>query len=204
MVSAVFLRSVNTHKRITFSPSVQDRTQESTHGVREIMAQTGNLADRIGVMDAGWIVQTGTPVDIYENPNSRMTAEFIGSVNMFEGEIVEEAPDHVVIRSENLTAPVYIGHGITAALEDRKVWVAVRPEKTLMSREKPEGGFNWSEGIVHDIAYLGAHSVYYIKLPSGMMVQSNMANIERTANHPTWGDRVYVCWDDRSGVVLIS
>ncbi|MGI9274880.1 MAG: ABC transporter ATP-binding protein [Endozoicomonas sp.] len=171
-----------------------------THDQEEAMT----MADRIGIMDAGWIVQTGTPVDIYENPNSRMTAEFIGSVNMFEGEIDEEAPDHVIIRSKNLSAPMYIGHGITAALEDRKVWVAVRPEKTLISRAKPEGDFNWAEGIVHDIAYLGAHSVYYIKLPSGMVVQSNMANIERTADHPTWDDKVYVCWDDRSGVVLNS
>ena len=171
-----------------------------THDQEEAMT----MADRIGIMDAGWIVQTGTPVDIYENPNSRMTAEFIGSVNMFEGEIDEEAPDHVIIRSSSLSAPMYIGHGITAALEDRKVWVAVRPEKTLISREKPEGDFNWAEGIVHDIAYLGAHSVYYIKLPSGMVVQSNMANIERTADHPTWDDKVYVCWDDRSGVVLNS
>ena len=171
-----------------------------THDQEEAMT----MADRIGIMDAGWIVQTGTPVDIYENPNSRMTAEFIGSVNMFKGEIEEEAPDHVIIRSENLTVPMYIGHGITAALEDRKVWVAVRPEKTLISKEKPEGDFNWAEGVVHDIAYLGAHSVYYVKLPSGMVVQSNMANIERTADHPTWDDKVYVRWDDRSGVVLNS
>ena len=171
-----------------------------THDQEEAMT----MAERIGIMDAGWIVQVGTPVDIYENPNSRMTAEFIGSVNMFEGEIAEEAADHVVINSEQVSNPLYIGHGITSALEERRVWVAIRPEKTFLSREKPEGEFNWCKGIVDDIAYLGGHSVYYVKLPSGMIVQSTMANIIRTADNPTWDDEVYVSWEADSGVVLNS
>ena len=171
-----------------------------THDQEEAMT----MADRIGIMDVGWIVQTGTPVDIYENPNSRMTAEFIGSVNMFEGEIVEEASDHVVIHSRQIEQPLYIGHGITSALEDRRVWVAVRPEKTMVTRDKPEADHNWCKGVVHDIAYLGGHSVYHIKLASGMIVQSNMANVIRTADNPTWEDEVYISWDADSGVVLNS
>ena len=171
-----------------------------THDQEEAMT----MAERIGIMDAGWIVQEGTPIDIYENPNSRMTAEFIGSVNMFEGEITEEEAGYVIIQSHQVQQPIYIGHGIMAPLEDRKVWVAVRPEKTMVTREQPEGNYNWSRGVVHDIAYLGGHSVYHIRLPSGMMVQSNMANVIRTADNPTWDDEVYISWDDDSGVVLNS
>ena len=171
-----------------------------THDQEEAMT----MAERIGIMDAGWIVQVGTPIDIYENPNSRMTAEFIGSVNMFEGEIVEEEAGYVIINSAQIEQPVYIGHGIMAPLEDRKVWIAVRPEKTMVTRERPESNYNWSTGLVHDIAYLGGHSVYHIRLPSGMMVQSNMANVIRSADKPTWGDEVYISWDDDSGVVLNS
>ena len=171
-----------------------------THDQEEAMT----MAERIGIMDAGWIVQVGTPVDIYENPNSRMTAEFIGSVNMFEGDITEETADHVVITSNQVSNPLYIGHGITSALEDRRVWVAVRPEKTSLGRAKPEGKYNWCKGVVNDIAYLGGHSVYYVKLPSGMIVQSTMANIIRTADNPTWDDEVYVSWEADSGVVLNS
>lgn len=171
-----------------------------THDQEEAMT----MAERIGIMDAGWIVQVGTPIDIYENPNSRMTAEFIGSVNMFEGEIVEEEAGYVIIQSHQIHQPIYIGHGIMAPLEDRKVWIAVRPEKTMVTREQPEGSYNWSKGVVHDIAYLGGHSVYHIRLPYGMMVQSNMANVIRTADNPTWGDEVYISWDDDSGVVLNS
>ncbi|MFK0571300.1 polyamine ABC transporter ATP-binding protein [Endozoicomonas sp.] len=171
-----------------------------THDQEEAMT----MAERIGIMDAGWIIQVGSPIDIYENPNSRMTAEFIGSVNMFEGEIIEEEAGYVIIQSPQIHQPIYIGHGITAPLEDRKVWIAVRPEKTMVTREQPEGNYNWSHGEVHDIAYLGGHSVYYIRLPSGMMVQSNMANVIRTADNPTWGDKVFISWDDDSGVVLNS
>ena len=171
-----------------------------THDQEEAMT----MAERIGIMDAGWIVQVGTPIDIYENPNSRMTAEFIGSVNMFEGEIIEEEAGHVVIQSPQIDQPIYIGHGIMAPLENRQVWVAIRPEKTTISREQPAGNYNWSHGIVHDIAYLGGHSVYHIRLPSGMMVTSSMANVIRTANHPTWDDEVFISWDSDSGVVLNS
>ncbi|MCL6269769.1 polyamine ABC transporter ATP-binding protein [Sansalvadorimonas sp. 2012CJ34-2] len=171
-----------------------------THDQEEAMT----MADRIGIMDNGWIVQTGTPVDIYENPNSRMTAEFIGSVNIFPGEITEDEPDHVIIGCPQLPGPVYIDHGIAAPLEDRKCWVALRPEKINISRERPGENCNWAQGIVYDIAYLGAHSVYYIQLPGGSIVQCTMANVIRTADHPTWDDEVYINWEPDSCVVLNS
>ena len=171
-----------------------------THDQEEAMT----MADRIGIMDAGWIVQVGTPVDIYENPCSRMTAEFIGSCNIFAGEISESQSDHVVIQCSQLPGPVYVSHGITTALEDRNVWVAIRPEKITISRDRPSENCNWAAGIVYDIAYLGAHSVYYIKLPDGTVVQSVMANVVRTADHPTWDDSVYVHWESNCCVVLNS
>ncbi|MGI9273516.1 MAG: polyamine ABC transporter ATP-binding protein [Endozoicomonas sp.] len=171
-----------------------------THDQEEAMT----MADRIGIMDAGWIVQKGSPMDIYETPNSRMTAEFIGSVNIFEGMITVDEADHVVIESHLLETPVFVDHGITSALEDPKVWVAVRPEKTQISRERPVSDSNWSRGVIDDIAYLGAHSVYYVKLPSGKVVQSNMANTSRRGGQPSWEEEVYVSWEPNSAVVLNS
>lgn len=169
-----------------------------THDQEEAMT----MADRIGIMDNGWMVQEGTPIDIYENPNCRMTAEFIGSVNIFEGNICSQAADHVVIESDPLPSKIYIGHGITAALEATQVWVAVRPEKIELTKEKPPAEYNWAQGIVDDIAYLGAHSVYHIKLPDGMIVQCNMANTARSAERPTWEDTVYIHWESTASVVL--
>ncbi|CAM3834894.1 polyamine ABC transporter ATP-binding protein [Parendozoicomonas haliclonae] len=169
-----------------------------THDQEEAMT----MADRIGIMDHGEIVQTGSPKDIYESPNSRMTAEFIGSCNIFEGSIVTDEADHAVIESHLLDAPVRIGHGIATNLENPQVWVAVRPEKTMLQHSKPASNENWSSGVVDDIAYLGTHSVYYVRLPSGQVVQSTMVNSERHSHHPTWNDQVYVCWDESSPVVL--
>ena len=70
--------------------------------------------------------------------------------------------------------------------------------------EKPTYEYNWSRGKVHDIAYLGGHSVFYVELPSGKLVQSFVANAERRGARPTWDDEVYVWWEDDSGVVLRS
>ncbi|MBV7314518.1 polyamine ABC transporter ATP-binding protein [Shewanella sp. NIFS-20-20] len=171
-----------------------------THDQEEAMTMAG----RMSIMSDGWVIQTGTPQDIYESPNSRMVAEFIGSVNLFEGEIVEDMADHVIIASASLPQPFYLGHGITTKLDDRQVWLAVRPEKTLVSKIQPQQEYNWAEGTVHDIAYLGGTSVYYIRLSNRQLVQCSMLNRERGADHPTWDDKVFISWDDTSAVVLNS
>ncbi|MGL5047206.1 MAG: polyamine ABC transporter ATP-binding protein [Shewanella sp.] len=171
-----------------------------THDQEEAMTMAG----RISIMSDGWIAQTGSPMDIYESPNSRMIAEFIGSVNLFSGEIEVDEVDHVIIKAKALTQSFYVGYGVTTNVEDKHVWLAVRPEKTIISREKPEGQYNWAKGIVHDIAYLGGISVYYIRLENGQIVQCSMTNRERRADHATWDDEVFISWEDTSGVVLRS
>lgn len=171
-----------------------------THDQEEAMTMAG----RISIMSEGWIAQTGSPMDIYESPNSRMIAEFIGTVNLFEGEIVEDEADHVIIASESLSQRFHVDYGVSTSVEDRHVWLALRPEKTIITREQPEGEFNWAKGVVHDIAYLGGISVYYIKLENGQIVQSSMANRERRSDRATWEDQVFISWEASSGVVLRS
>ncbi|MGL5360493.1 MAG: TOBE domain-containing protein, partial [Shewanella sp.] len=162
------------------------------------------MAGRISIMCDGWIAQTGSPMDIYESPNSRMIAEFIGSVNLFSGEIEVDEVDHVIIKPSNLPQSFYVGYGVTTNVEDKHVWLAVRPEKTIISREQPEGAYNWAKGTVDDIAYLGGISVYYIRLENGQIVQCSMTNRERRADHATWDEEVFISWEDTSGVVLRS
>ena len=171
-----------------------------THDQEEAMT----MAQRIAIMDQGWIVQVGTPMDIYESPVNRHVAEFIGSVNIFEGEIVADMEDHVIIECPQLDRQIYLGHGVTTRAEDKSAMYALRPEKVFVTTEQPEQEYNWAHGVVHDIAYLGGHSVYYIKLDSGKMVQAFFANSERRLPRPTWEDKVYVSWDDDGGVVLQS
>ncbi|MCF7200820.1 ABC transporter ATP-binding protein [Pseudomonas oligotrophica] len=172
-----------------------------THDQEEAMT----MAERIAIMSQGWIAQVGSPMDIYETPASRLVCEFIGNVNLFDGELVEDLEDHAVIACPQLERPIYVGHGISTRAQDKRVTYALRPEKLLMSLEKPVlelPDYNWVEGVVHDIAYLGGHSVYYIKLESGMLLQAFVANAERHVKWPSWEERVYLHWLSDSGVVL--
>ncbi|RRV03971.1 polyamine ABC transporter ATP-binding protein [Pseudomonas sp. v388] len=171
-----------------------------THDQEEAMT----MAERIAIMHLGWIAQIGSPIDIYETPTSRLVCEFIGSVNLFDGEVIEDMEGHALIRSPELERNIYVGHGVSTSVEDKHITYALRPEKLLITTEQPSFEYNWSRGKVHDIAYLGGHSVFYVALPGGKLVQSFVANAERQGARPTWGDDVYVWWEDDSGVVLRS
>ncbi|KFX70716.1 transporter [Pseudomonas taeanensis MS-3] len=171
-----------------------------THDQEEAMT----MAQRVAIMHQGWIAQIGSPVDIYETPTSRLVCEFVGSVNLFEGQVVEDAEGHALIDSPDLERNIFVGHGVSTSVQDKSITYAIRPEKLLFTTEKPAGEHNWSRGTVYDIAYLGGHSVFHVELPSGKIVQSFVANAERRGARPTWDDEVYVWWEDDSGVALRS
>ena len=173
-----------------------------THDQEEAMT----MSSRIAVMNQGYIAQIGTPTEIYEYPNSRLTAEFIGSVNIFEGRVVEDDPDHVRIRSDEAGCDLYITHAASAPV-GTQVWVAVRPEKIALSKEPPAGahedGRNMTQGVVREIAYLGDVSIYLIELAGGKMLRATMPNVTRRTDLPiTWEDTVYLTWRPFAGVVL--
>jgi putrescine transport system ATP-binding protein len=176
-----------------------------THDQEEAMT----MATRIGVMSEGKILQIGKPEEIYETPNCRFVADFIGSVNLFKGAVVEDEADHVVIDSSECKH--YVSHGITGT-EGMDVHVAIRPEKmsiqlTLPADEERESlaevGHNIVQGVIKDLAYLGSLTTYHVKLDSGMVVKVTHTNeARRDTSHLTWGDRVYVWWCGSDVVVL--
>jgi putrescine transport system ATP-binding protein len=171
-----------------------------THDQEEAMT----MAHRVAVMDAGRIRQVGTPDEIYEQPNSRFTAEFIGSVNLFEGRIGEDEIDHVTILSPQMDAPIYVGHGITG-YDGMSVSFAIRPEKVRIEKDEPAQRYNKVRGVIEEIAYFGSHSVYHVRLPGGAKVLCNFVNMKRWASENfTWNDVVWLSWSDNSGVVLTS
>ncbi|HEY9010805.1 MAG TPA: polyamine ABC transporter ATP-binding protein [Devosia sp.] len=171
-----------------------------THDQEEAMS----LATRIGVMNQGEIAMIGEPTDIYEFPNSRFVAGFIGSVNMFEGVVTEDEPDHVRIRSTEVGGDIYVGHGVDCA-PDQVLWFAIRPEKIQLSREKPEGTANIAHGMVEDIGYLGDMSVYQVILDSGKRIRVTQTNIVRgNPDAIKWDEPVWCQWGDTSGSVLTN
>lgn len=172
-----------------------------THDQEEAMT----MASRVGIMDQGVIRQVGAPFDVYENPNSRMTAEFIGSVNIFEGKMSKDEPDHAELTCSQLSVPIRAAHGVVGNI-GMDMAFALRPEKVDISRKKPDQPHNYAQGVIRDIAYLGSHSIYHVDIGGGKIVLVSMANSDRWGEEPrlTWQDSVYVSWDETSGVVLTS
>ncbi|WP_168991521.1 ABC transporter ATP-binding protein [Paraburkholderia sp. UYCP14C] len=171
-----------------------------THDQEEAMT----MANRLAVMSEGQIVQLGTPHEVYEYPNSRFSAEFIGSTNLFEGHTIEDEPDHVFIETPDLPCHLHVNHGITGPL-GMPVTISVRPERIALTRKPPEGAYNWGRGVVTNIAYMGGYSLYHVKLDGGKTVIANVTSLALTEiDPPSWGDEVYVRWSASAGVVLTS
>jgi len=171
-----------------------------THDQEEAMT----MSSRIGVMEEGRIRQIGVPHDVYEFPNSQFVAEFIGSVNIFEGVVVEDEPDHVLIDSQAAGCQLYVTHSAAVPV-GAQVAVAVRPEKVMISAAKPSGNRNYTRGIVREIAYLGDMSIYYVELPSGKTIQAALPNLLRLSERDVkWEDEIYLYWRAENGVILTS
>ncbi len=172
-----------------------------THDQEEAMT----LSTRIAVMDTGRFMQIGTPTEIYEFPQSRQVANFIGNANMFEGRILENSADHVTVNSKNPECLFYVDHGISIQ-EGTKVWVALRPEKIKISKKPGESGnTNLLKGIVHDIGYLGKLSTYRVKIDDDTLVEVTSPNLARPKDGNLvidWEDEVYLSWEASSTVVL--
>lgn len=171
-----------------------------THDQEEAMT----MSTRIGVMEDGYIEQVGTPTEIYEYPHTTSIAEFMGNMNLFEGRVIAEEKTLTRIYSDEVEAEFVVNQNVGVP-EGSDVYVGVRPEKVLISREYPSNDVNVLEGVVEEIAYLGDVSIYYVMLPTNKMVMATTPNLVRLSEQPiTWDDRVYLTWKPSGGVVLVS
>lgn len=169
-----------------------------THDQEEAMTMAG----RIAIMNRGKFVQIGEPEEIYEHPTTRFSAEFIGSVNLFEGLLRERQEDGLIIESPGLIHPLKVASDVSV-VDGVPVSVALRPEKVMLCEEVPADGCNFAVGEVVHIAYLGDLSIYHVRLHSGQMISAQLQNAYRfRKDTPTWGDEVRLCWDADSCVVL--
>lgn len=169
-----------------------------THDQEEAMTMAG----RIAIMNRGKFVQIGEPEEIYEHPNTRYSAEFIGSVNVFEGLLESREDGMLLIRSPGLVHPLKVSSEVSI-VDGVPAFVALRPEKIMLCEEIPADGCNFAVGEVVNIAYLGDLSIYHVKLLSGQMITAQLQNGHRfRKGMPTWGDEVRLCWEADSCVVL--
>lgn len=169
-----------------------------THDQEEAMT----LADRIAIMDQGEIVQVGTPGDIYENPKNRQVAEFVGEVNILQGRVIEMKGSKFSVESKNAGA-LQIEDDAEVKKGD-EIFIAIRPEKIALSLDQPlQSSHNAVQGQVWDIGYLGDVSVYHVRLSDGTAMTATSANRTRSVERQiTWGDRVWLSWSEKAGVLL--
>jgi putrescine transport system ATP-binding protein len=156
----------------------------------------------MAVMDEGRIVQVGAPASVYEYPANRFVAEFIGSVNILEGRVLEQHGDQVRIQADSAGCQLLMD--ATQPLpEGTPVSVALRPEKLRVATEMPAGEYNWVKGVVAEYAYLGDVSIYHVRLPGGQKLRVQLTNLARLTETPLdWDQEVYLTWQPGSGVVF--
>ncbi|WOI56275.1 ABC transporter ATP-binding protein [Palleronia sp. LCG004] len=169
-----------------------------THDQEEAMT----LGDRLGVMRDGRIVQVGTPHEIYEYPRSRFVAGFIGTVNIFEGTIVEDAATHARIACPEMGGDIRVSHAITGSL-GQSVAVAIRPEKIEIARVLADDHDNGVTGRIEEIVYNGNLSIFHVALPSGKRIRVTRANrFRRETDALSVGDPVAMGWSGSANVVV--
>jgi putrescine transport system ATP-binding protein len=170
-----------------------------THDQEEAMA----LSTRIAVMNRGQVIQVGTPAEVYEFPQNRFVANFVGSTNLFECTITGLDSGRVTVLSAELGMALLVEDQGRFSLGQR-VCLAVRPEKITLSKSPCKGNdLNCVQGIVWELGYLGNHSVYRVKTPSGKMIVISAQNMRRSAEWAIdWSDEVYACWDAGSCILL--
>jgi len=175
-----------------------------THDQEEAMT----MADRIGVMDAGRLEQVATPRELYEAPTSRWVAEFVGDVNMFEGQVGAREANRLSVSTRD--AGTIIVAEPRQPVTKTTVSVAIRPEKVKLSRRGPASdavnaqAINRLEGVVTDVSYLGGLTTYKVKLDTGAVLRSSMANTARLDRDAYHASQRVVAWFTPDDCVVLE
>jgi putrescine transport system ATP-binding protein len=171
-----------------------------THDQEEAMT----MANRVGIMKEGAICQVGSPVEVYESPNSRFVGDFIGNANMIDATVSGGDDGLWRIDSPGLATTLLARHDQPLP-RDLPVTVMVRPEKMTIGRSRSPDADNQLEGRIVDIAYLGDMSIYHVALPSGARLQVSQANLRHgVAGRLTHDDAVTLSWQAADSVVLLT
>jgi putrescine transport system ATP-binding protein len=175
-----------------------------THDQEEAMT----VASRIGVMAAGRLEQVAPPRALYEAPGSRWIAEFVGDVNMFDGEVLRRGDSRLTIstREGGTIVVAEPGQPITKTV----VSIAIRPEKVKLSRRGPATdavnahAINRLEGIVTDVSYLGGFTTYKVRLDTGVVIRSSVANTARLDIDAYHASQRVVAWFTPDDCVVLE
>ncbi len=184
--------------------AIQHRTGTTfvivTHDQQEAMT----MATRLAVMDNGRLAQVGTPGEVYDHPNSRFTAEFLGTANILEGVVEATGPGGARIGAAD-SAMAILSDTPAPRPAGSRVFVALRPERLAIARAA-EGigpGDNRLLGVVREVAYLGDTFIYHVECEGGRVIRVSQSNTRRIGERPLQGgDAVAITWDPQASMVL--
>jgi spermidine/putrescine transport system ATP-binding protein len=185
---------------------LQDRVGITFVYVTHDQEEALTMSDRIAVMHKGKILQIGSPTEIYERPNCRFVADFIGEMNFLQGDVLGQANGQVTIGIRpHLQVRVPLGE-----LEaiDSPVTVAIRPEKVrLMDKHFPQVE-NCLPGVIQEVVYIGTDTQFLISLADDLTIrvrqQNHISTPDRAAYSGERGDKVYVAWASESALLLME
>ncbi len=180
--------------------SIQERTGVTFIVVTHDQEEAMTLADRIAVMDKGQVKQVGAPGHVYEHPDSRFVANFLGSITQFPARVSSVATDRATVEVPAFGATVETGL-IPGLAAGEALTLAIRPEKLTILREKP-AGLNAIPGEIKDLAYFGKDSLYRVILPSGELISVHAVNAKREDNRPDWYDKIWLGFEPASAILL--
>jgi putrescine transport system ATP-binding protein len=185
--------------------AIQERTGVTFIVVTHDQEEAMTLSHRIAVMDRGEVRQVGTPTEIYEFPDSRFVAGFIGSITFFDAQVVavEDAEVRVEVPA---MGGVFVARGRPGLVAGQAVTLALRPEKIAIAKDRP-GGPNTVAGTVRDLAYFGKDSLYRVTLPSGQLVAVHAVNARRAGEAERvadWDDRVWLGFEPAAAILLTA
>jgi spermidine/putrescine ABC transporter ATP-binding subunit len=158
-----------------------------------------SMANRIAVMESGKVRQIAAPADLYEFPNSRFVADFIGKMNLFEGQVSGAAGNNILIdvKGLNRIAVPYAGSA------QGTVGVAVRPEKVRVDHNEPGSDRIKLRGKVTEVAYFGDESAVFLENATGVNINVNVPNDARRTSAPfAIGDEMWISWKPEDTLVL--
>jgi putrescine transport system ATP-binding protein len=166
-----------------------------THDQDEAMT----MADRIAVMSEGRFLQVGSPSEVYEYPNCRFVADFVGNVNLIDGEVIVDDAEKTVVQSD--VCSFFVGHGISGHL-GMQVTVALRPEKIHLSLDDLANTHNTVACTVDSLSYFGSYTSYHLKMGNGQLLQAWVTNTNRHHENIEIGQKLWAQWYDNAMVVL--
>ena len=170
-----------------------------THDQEEALT----MSDRIAVMDAGKMLQIGTPTEIYERPNCRFVADFIGEANFLDGTVVEVTGSRAAVRT---TEGLVMRGQVTSAVQiGQQVTVSIRPEKAYLATEKPSTSTNVFPVKVGRIAYIGSDTRIVVTLGNQQRFDVWEANDRSTLDRTAYwqpGEQGWLWWPDDNALIL--